>query len=175
MSLFLTDNPIALLIALIFLLAFFNGFLAKRRYFEKNPSHIAPLILLIVIALILLPKLLKITSFAVPFLVLFTVFIAGLLFFIAAFGIKKPWNSFIKGPGVKSTLKIAIIVIIFIAAGRVMGEQLLEDNSISLLEPLENKKTNDFDMSWFFNKQFLTFAMLFIVLGTAFLFVNNVI
>ena len=172
MSLFFTDNTAAIMISLILLVIVLKVLLQKKSFFQKNPNYVVPILFIVVISALSFTKILKIISFSVPLFAMTFIGLVGLLSFFYIVGCKEnTWNIFIKGPGMRLIVTIAIIVIFFIAAGRLMGDKLLEEKSVSLLDPITEQESKDVDFTWFFKHQFLSFTLVFLVMGFSFLFV----
>jgi hypothetical protein len=176
MAFFFSDNPIALFLALVVVVAVLRLFLGKHKWFQgNNSSYILPVLIVVVILLIAYRPLLSMMSFGLPFLALLVVFLfaIGALFF--ALGYQKPGiGGFMKKSGiVRVTVQILIICIIAFAASNVFGQKMLEDPSVSIVDSFATEKEPvEVDFSPLFTKQAIGMIMLVIVIGLAFVFIN---
>ncbi|MBW2967825.1 hypothetical protein KY362_05045 [Candidatus Woesearchaeota archaeon] len=179
MAFFFSDNPIAMFLGLILVIALLSIYLKQHKWFSgKNVKHsiyVVPILLILAIFLIGYSGILRIISFSVPLIVLLLIF----LFFIGAvmfaLGIpRKEVTPILKSMGfVKVGVVILVFCIIALGASRLMGESLLEDKSVSLGDVMMTKEEPvDVDFSWLFSKTALGIIFLFLIIGIIFVWVN---
>lgn len=175
MAFFFSDNPIAMFLALIVVIAVLRVLLGRHKWFQgSRSSYILPILLASVLLFLALPRLLSMFSFGIPLFVLLVVFLfaLGALFF--TLGIQKGIWEFMKQSSIlNTTLKISIICIIAFAASSAFGQKLLEDTSVSIVDAVEPEQDDvRIDFAPIFTRQAAGMIMLVVVLALAFVFVN---
>ncbi|NQU78532.1 hypothetical protein HQ545_02060 [Candidatus Woesearchaeota archaeon] len=183
-SFFTSENPIALLLALVLTLAVIKAVLtriAKGEILEilkgkLSDTHIPVIIIVFAVLLVIFLPILKIISFSIPFLAALLVMLVAIGFLLATMGMKTSvvWETMKNIGPLKFGIKIAVICIIAFAASTVYGERLLEDKSVSLTDSiLPEQEGKEIDFSSLFTKQALGLIMILIIMGMAFVFVNS--
>ncbi len=174
MTFFTSDNPIALFLALVLVVAVMKGLLAKHQWFQKgNAAYITAVLIGLILVLLIYRPLLKMLSFGVPFLILIVIFIVGVGAIFLALGTpEKNIFPMLKSSGiVKTSMFIVFICIIAFAASHVWGDRLLDDKSVSFADPLmPQEETVKIDFAPVFLPSTLYLIMIITILGFAFYF-----
>jgi len=176
MAFFTLSNPMALFFALIVVLTLIKFGLGKIKYLAEHEMYVVPLVILCAIICIAFFPLLKLAALAIPMIVLILLFlflIAGLFF---ALGMKEgEIFGFMKQSGLLKTVVFVLVVVAIVFAGsQIWGKQLLKDKSVSLADAITpEEKQKEIDFSPIFTKQVAGFAMLIIVIGMVFWWVNS--
>ncbi len=175
-SFFFSENPIALFLALILIVAVLKGLLSKHKWFKgSNAPYITIVLIVLVVLLLAYKPILEIVSYATPFVALIVVFVFALGAMYFVLGVKEDgmWK-LLKGIGpLKTALQIGVICIIALAISRVYGDSLLEEPSVSITDPLiAPEEPVEIDFTPVFTKQALGMIMILIIMGFGFFFVN---
>jgi hypothetical protein len=176
MAFFISDNPIALFLALVLTVAIMKMVLGKVKFFQgKYAAYITLVLIAIIILLLLYQPLLKMLAIGLPFLILIVLLVFGLaaMFFALGMGKGTIWPM-IKGIGLlKTTVQIVVVCIIAFAISQVYGDDLLEDKSVSFADPImPSEETKQIDFSFLFTTQALGIIIMLIVLGFAFVWIS---
>ncbi|MBI4739692.1 hypothetical protein HY772_09230 [Candidatus Woesearchaeota archaeon] len=174
---FSPDNAIALGLALLVIVLLLRIWLESKGYFKNNRANVVPLIIIAIVFLLLYPALLRIASFTFPFLALIGIALMFLMFFAySAMGMeRKGVLGILRYPSLKFVLKICVVVIVAIAAGRVFGEQLLQEKTVSFSEGIfpAQQEEKSMDFSFIFTSQALGLLFVLSVLGIAFFYISR--
>ena len=175
-SFFFSENPIALFLALILIVALLKIILSNHKWFKGgNAPYITLILIVVVVLLIAYRPILEIVSYLTPFIALLVIFVFALGAMYFVLGVKEDgmW-SLLKGIGpLKIALQIAVVCFIALAISRVYGDRLLEEPSVSITDPLiAPEEPIDIDFAPVFTKQALGMIMILIVMGFGFFFVN---
>ncbi|MBW2964360.1 hypothetical protein KY363_02775 [Candidatus Woesearchaeota archaeon] len=175
MAFFTSDNPIALFLALVLVVAVMRLLLAKHSWFKGgNAAYITAALIGMILLLLLYRPLLRLLSFGVPFLVLIAIFVVGIGGIFLALGTPNSsiWQM-LKGSGlIRTTAIVVFVCIVALAASHVWGERLLEDKTVSFADPLmPQEETAKIDFTPVFQPSVLYMIMITIVLAFAFYFV----
>lgn len=175
MTFFFSDNPIALFLALVVVIAVLKILLSRLKWFQgSKASYILPVLLGIILMLLVFPGLLSTVSYGLPFFMLLVMFLFALGAIFFALGVQKGVWEFLKQSSLlKTILKIVIICIIALAASNAFGERLLEDTSFSIVDAIEPEQEDvEIDLAPIFTRQALGLILIITVLGLAFVFIN---
>ena len=175
MAFFFSDNPIALFLALVVVVAVLRVLIGRLKWFQgSKAAYILPVLLGVILLLLIFPGLLSTVSYGLPFFMLLVMFLfaLGALFF--ALGVQKGIWEFLKQSSLlKTILKIVIICIIALAASSAFGERLLEDTSVSIVDAIEPEQEDvEIDFAPIFTRQALGLILIITILGLAFVFIN---
>jgi hypothetical protein len=176
MAFFFTDNPIALFLALVIVIAILKTLLSKHKWFAGNKqSYVTPILIVLAIFLIAYRPLLRMVSFGLPFLLLVILFLFGLaaIMYVLGMPYKNIWPALNDVGPLKVAVQIAVFCIIAFAASHVYGEKLLEDKSVSLSDAMMPAQDSaEIDFAPIFTKQALGLGVIIVILGLAFVFIN---
>ena len=175
MAFFFSDNPIALVLALVVVIAVLRCFLGTRKWFKGDKLvYLLPVLLIVALILIVYTPLLKILSFSIPFFALIVVFLFGIGGLFFALGMKSGIWSALKSNGpLRVAVKIGIICILALGASNIYGEKLLEEKSVSIADAImPAEEPVDINLAPIFTKQALGLIVFIVIIGLAFVFVN---
>ena len=177
MTFFFSDNPIALFLALVLVVAILRIVLGRHKWFQgDNAPYIKLVLILVMVLLIAYKPLLSMISFGVPFFVLLVMFLfaIGTIFFVLGMPKEQVWPALKESAILRTAILVTIICIVAFAASTVFGEKLLEDQSVSIMDAASPAQESvEIDFAPIFTKQAIGLIMMIAILGLAFFFVNT--
>ena len=177
MAFFSINNPVLFVIALILLIALLKGWLSNLAFFTKKGRgvYVLPIVLVIAAVFIFNRPLMQIFTSAAAMISVLFVFLIFIFIAYAALGTRteKAFTAVREIGFLKLIVIIAVVCIFALSISQVYGDKLLEEPKVSFSDAFVHEpEPREFDLSPFFTPKFLTGALLAVIIGMFFLYVN---